>query len=99
MLTKTTDAADRPGLRLFRVERVEKSPSPEGGEDQGWHRYVLDNGASTIVGHRRGKLRDVTAYAREYVKQLNERSATGRSPSSPRGRKPAQAVKTKTSPK
>lgn len=73
----------------FKVSSIEKKPSEEDSEDQAWYRYVLENGRSTIVGQRRGSLKDVTAYATEYTEQLNERSSMARSTWSPRGRKPA----------
>ena len=95
MAPKTTDIAERPRVRLFKVALVEKTHSPEGEEDQGWHRYVLDNGISKIVGTRRGKLKEVNAYVKRYVEQLNERYAAGRSPANPRGKKPAQNVTAK----
>jgi len=46
MTTKTTDTIERPRVRLFKVALVEKTESPQGEEEQGWHRYVLDNGIS-----------------------------------------------------
>lgn len=95
MTTKTTDIAERPRVRLFKVALVEKTQSPEGEEDQGWHRYVLDNGISKIVGTRRGKLKEVNAYVKRYVEQLNERYVAGRSPANPRGKKPAQSATAK----
>ena len=94
MAPKTTEIAERPRVRLFKVALVEKTPSPEGEENQGWHRYVLDNGISKIVGTRRGKLAEVNAYVKRYVEQLNERYAAGRSPANPRGKKPAQNTTT-----
>ena len=95
MAPKTTDIAERPRVRLFKVALVEKTQSPLGEEDKGWHRYVLDNGISKIVGTRRGKLAEVNAYVKRYVEQLNERYAAGRSPANPRGKKPAQSVTAK----
>ena len=95
MTTKTADTTERPRIRLFKVALVEKTESPEGEEEQGWDRYVLDNGISKIVGTRRGKLKEVNAYVKRYVEQLNERYAAGRSPANPRGKKPAQATPAK----
>ena len=94
MAPKTIDTAERPRVRLFKVALVEKTQSPQGEEDKGWHRYVLDNGISKIVGTRRGKLAEVNAYVKRYVEQLNERNAAGRSPANPRGKKPAQNTTT-----
>jgi hypothetical protein len=91
-----TDTVEQPMRRVFKVALVEKTAALEGGEDQGWHRYVLENGISTIVGQRRGKLKDVTAYVTEYVQQLNERHLMGRSTANPRGKKLAHAAKNKT---
>jgi hypothetical protein len=85
--TQTTKPAQ------YKVALVEKTTAPEGTDGSTWHRYVLDNGTSTIVGQRQGTLQDVTSYAREYSEQLNERGALGRSAWNPRGRKPGQANK------
>lgn len=73
----------------FKLARVEKTLVPEGGTDQTWYRYVLDNGRSTITGQRSGTLKEVTAYATEYALQLNARNITGQSAWSPRGKKQA----------
>ncbi|HEC28405.1 MAG TPA: hypothetical protein ENI65_02290 [Gammaproteobacteria bacterium] len=83
-----TDTTDRARSPLYKVALVEKTQSLEGSEKQGWHRYVLENGRSTIVGQRCGSLKDVTAYATQYTEELNARSTMARSTWSPRGRKP-----------
>jgi hypothetical protein len=88
----TTSVASRGGRNLpspFKLARVEKTLVPEGGSDQTWYRYVLDNGRSTITGQRSGTLKEVTAYATEYALQLNQRNITGHSAWSPRGKKQA----------
>jgi len=88
-MTDTTQAAKSV---IFKISSIEKTPSDENNDDQAWYRYVLENGRSTIVGQRRGTLKDVTDYATEYTEQLNERSTMARSTWSPRGRKPAPAA-------
>lgn len=95
MVPDMTETVERPITPLFKVALVEKAPALEGVEQQGWHRYVLENGRSTIEGQRKGSLNDVTAYATQYTEQLNARSTVARSTWSPRGKKPAAAVKPK----
>jgi hypothetical protein len=79
-------------LRLYKVMRVEKSEPPDGASGRHWHRYILENGRSTITGHREGSHKDVLAYATLCAEQLNTRGVTAQSIWSPRGRKPANAV-------
>ena len=63
--------------RHFRVALVEKSPVPQGTEDEGWYRYVLESGYATITGWRRGSLQEITQHARHCAEEQNARSATG----------------------
>jgi len=77
--------------RRFSVAVIEKVTAPDGAQGQDWYRYILESESSTIVGQRRGSRRDVSAYARECVDQLNERAASAKSIWSPRGRKSASA--------
>ena len=79
--------------RPFKVARVEKTAAPDGSDGQGWYRYVLDNGKSTITGQRAGSLKDVTAHAAHCAEQINARGFGKQPLSSPRGRKPANAPK------
>ena len=67
--------------------------APDGSDGQGWYRYVLDNGKSTITGQRAGSLKDVTAHAAHCAEQINARGFGKQSLWSPRGRKPANAPK------
>lgn len=75
----------------FRVAQVIKTGSPDGGEEGGWYRYVLDNGRSTITGQRQGSLKEVTAHAAHCAEQINARGSGRQSHWAPRGRKPAAA--------
>ena len=61
----------------FIVSSVEKTDAPAGCEGEGWYRYVLERGASTIVGSRRGTLQQVRTHAREYAAEINNRAANG----------------------
>jgi hypothetical protein len=93
------DHSDVPGLKKadgkryrfpdpFRVTSVERVHTPEGAQGLDWCRYVLQSGASTIVGQRRGSLEDVKAYATQSAEQMNARRLGTRSAWSPRGKKP-----------
>ncbi|HEX9627981.1 MAG TPA: hypothetical protein VGA00_13665 [Acidiferrobacterales bacterium] len=75
--------------RPFKVVCVEKTEMPDGGDGRNWYRYELHNGRSTIVGQRRGSLKDVSAYAARYAEQLNSRSNGAHSIWSPRNKKQA----------
>lgn len=100
MVPNMTDTVDLTKSPLYKVMQVEKNLSLEGNEEQGWYRYVLENGrGATIVGQRRGTLKDVTAYATQYIEQLNQRMTMTKSIWSPRGKKPAAAVESKKTPK
>lgn len=72
----------------FRLVRVEKAATPEGGDGQTWYRYVLENGHSAITGQRCGDRKEVAAYAARYAEQLNVRAANGGAAWAPRGRNP-----------
>lgn len=88
-----TAAAERPSLvpSPFKLVSVEKTDVPQGGADQSWYSYVLDNGRSQIRGKQCGSLKAVTAYANQYATELNARAVGGHSTWAPRGRKPAAA--------
>lgn len=66
--------------RHFRVALVEKSPVPQGAEDEGWYRYVLESGYAAITGWRRGSLQEITQHAIRCAEELNARSTPGFSP-------------------
>lgn len=83
-----TDAAPH-RTKPFKVVCVEKTEMPDGGDGRNWYRYELHNGRSTIVGQRRGSLKDVSAYAARYAEQLNSRSNGAHSIWSPRNKKQA----------
>jgi hypothetical protein len=84
-----TRQASPGGAPVFRLARLEETPAPDGAGGQTWYRYVLENGSSTIVGHRAGTHDEVTEYAMSYASQLNTRSATGHSAWTPRSKKPS----------
>lgn len=94
-----TDPTDHTKSLQFKVALVEKTKPNDGNNEPDWHRYVLENGRSTIEGQRRGTLKDVTTYATQYIEQLNARSSMAQSTWSPRGRKPAEAAKAKNTTK
>lgn len=74
----------------YNVISVEKTEPPEGVEGTNWYRYVIGRGTSTMVGRRRGTLKQVTDHAKTLAKDLNERSGrTGKSLWAPRQNKPA----------
>jgi hypothetical protein len=58
---------------------VEHICAPEGGDGQDWCRYVLRSERSTIVGHMRGSLEDVKAYAIQSAERMNARGRSTRS--------------------
>jgi hypothetical protein len=63
-------------IRYFRVALIEKSPVPQGTEDEGWYRYVLESGYAAITGWRRGSLQEITQHARHCTEELNARGTT-----------------------
>jgi hypothetical protein len=63
--------------RHFRVVLIEKSAMPQGAEDEGWYRYVLESGYASITGWRRGSLQEITQHAKHCAEEQNARSATG----------------------
>jgi hypothetical protein len=76
----------------FKLVSVEKTDVPQGGTNQTWYSYVLDNGRSQIRGKQCGSLKAVTDYATLYATELNARAIGGHSTWSPRGRKPAAKI-------
>ena len=56
------------------VETVEKTTPPDGTTKGNWHRYVVAQGTSKIVGKKTGTLRDVTKHAEDFAENLNSRT-------------------------
>ena len=56
----------------FCLESVDEVPAPEGQEGV-WQRYVITQGANTIVGMRSGIHSEVSALLAQYVERLNLR--------------------------
>ena len=57
----------------FKLDSIRKEQPPAGVEGVGWHRYVITQANSTIVGHRQGSTSSVTRAVEEIVLHLNER--------------------------
>ncbi len=57
----------------FELTSILKTAAPIGTDGNNWHRYIITQGESTIVGHRRGTQRKVKLAIEEMVVQLNER--------------------------
>ena len=66
----SSHAAEAP----FRLESVTETPAPA-GQDGVWQRYVITQGANTIVGMRAGIHSEVSSLLAEYVERLNMRFA------------------------
>jgi hypothetical protein len=58
----------------FRLESVVEIAAPE-GQDGIWQRYVITQGANTIVGMRAGMRDEVSVLLNQYVERLNMRFA------------------------
>ena len=58
----------------FRLESIDEIAPPE-GQDGVWQRYVITQGANTIVGMRPGVLADVSLLLEQQVERLNLRFA------------------------
>jgi hypothetical protein len=74
-------------LNNYRVAVVEKAEPPIGYPAGNWHRYVIEQGSSTIEGYRTGTLKSVTQHAESFASDLNERGAVGYSTYSVRKKK------------
>ena len=61
----------------YLVKTVEKVKAPAGCDGNDWCRYVLERGGSTLVGQRRGTIKQVTLYAGELARDVNSRSGGG----------------------
>ena len=72
----------------YNVLSVEKSDPPTGMDGANWYRYIIGRGTSTMVGSRRGTLKQVTEHANTLASDLNERSGrNGKSLWAPRQNK------------
>jgi hypothetical protein len=58
----------------YMVKTVEKTQAPAGCDGDDWCRYVLERGGSTLVGQRRGTIKQVTRYAEELANDVNSRT-------------------------
>jgi hypothetical protein len=58
----------------FRLESIDEVAAPE-GQDGVWQRYVITQGANTIVGMRAGVYSEVSLLLAQYVERLNLRFA------------------------
>lgn len=63
----------------YQVVAVEKTDPPEGTQGGTWYRYVIELDEQSIVGARRGTLKQVTEYAKECAANMSTRFARGRS--------------------
>lgn len=63
--------------KTYQVVEVEKTDPPVGIEGGNWYRYVIALEGKTIVGNRRGTLKQVTEYAKECARNLSTRVARG----------------------
>ncbi len=57
----------------FKLDKIEHSKAPDGGEGQNWFRYTITQGPNTINGYRQGSQRAVTMAVKEIIVELNER--------------------------
>ena len=73
--------------KTYHVVAVEKTEPPVGIEGGNWYRYVIAQEEETIVGNRRGTLKQVTQYANECAENLSSRVARGTSSWSSRKKK------------
>ena len=72
----------------YNVLSVEKIDPPAGMDGANWYRYVIGRGTSTMVGNRRGTLKQVTEHANTLASDLNARSGrNGKSLWAPRQNK------------
>lgn len=71
----------------YNVVTVEKCVPPQGIDTGNWHRYVIGQGKSEIVGFKCGTLHAVTVHAHAMADDLNTRATKGGSFYAPRYRK------------
>jgi hypothetical protein len=73
----------------YKVVSVEKTEPPEGVDGGNWYKYIVGRGDSSLVGSRRGTLKQVTEHAQTLVNDLNARSGRkGKSVWAPKQQKP-----------
>lgn len=58
----------------YKVVSVEKTEPPEGVDGGNWYKYIVGRGDSSLVGSRRGTLKQVSEHADTLVEDLNARS-------------------------
>ena len=73
--TATNQSAISRG-RHYAVASVTKSDAPEGLDGEDWYSYVVKDGRSTINGSRRGSLKQVSEYAKQFANELNEQGTS-----------------------
>jgi hypothetical protein len=73
--------------KAYEVVSVEKTDPPVGIDGGNWYRYVIALEGKTIVGNRRGTLKQVTQYAKECAQNMSTRVARGTSSWSSRNKK------------
>jgi len=62
---------------IYQVIEVKKIAAPEGMPSGTWHSYIIERGTSTITGKKPGTLKAVTAHAKQFASDLNERIGMG----------------------
>lgn len=58
----------------FVLVSVEEAERPDGKRGEKWHRYVIANKMSKVVGYRSGTRQEVEEYVHECIGRLNERN-------------------------
>ena len=58
---------------IYKLDQIEKSKAPDGGDGKDWFRYTITQGDNTITGYRQGSQRAVTKAVKQIVVDLNER--------------------------
>lgn len=76
-----------PSEKAYEVVEVEKTEAPDNSMGDNWYRYVIELEGKTIVGNRRGTLKQVTEHANECAENLSARAGRGTSPWSYRKKK------------
>ncbi len=71
----------------FSMAAVEEVEAPAGSAGGVWHRYVIDNGKSSITGYRQGTREQVARYARDLAENINARAERGYTAWQPRQKK------------
>ena len=57
----------------YAIISIEKTEPPEGEQGSNWYQYTLGQGASSLIGKRRGTLKQVTEHAKTLAGDLNAR--------------------------